>query len=97
MLQPLQITPPGLTSTAPTVSVSQPLFPVVSNSHGPTQSSPFSSSTLSTSIPLTSGADIKGSVTHLGTDFSTIGNQVANIPGSINYFMLSLIFMFVDN
>ncbi|XP_022977760.1 protein SUPPRESSOR OF FRI 4-like [Cucurbita maxima] len=84
MLQSSQITHPGLTSTTPSVSVSQPLFPVVNNSHGPTQSSPFPSSTLSTSIPLTSAADIKGSVTHLGTNsFSTISNQVSNVPGGI--------------
>ncbi|KAG7034796.1 Protein SUPPRESSOR OF FRI 4 [Cucurbita argyrosperma subsp. argyrosperma] len=86
MLQSSQITHPGLTSTTPSVSVSQPLFPVVNNSLGPTQSSPFPSSTLSTSIPLTSAADIKGSVTHLGTNsFSTISNQVPNVPGATNY------------
>ncbi|XP_023003038.1 protein SUPPRESSOR OF FRI 4-like [Cucurbita maxima] len=67
MLQPPQITPPGLPSTTPSVLVSQPLFPVVSNSHGSTQSSPFPSSSLPTSIPLTSAAEIKGSLSiHLG-------------------------------
>ncbi|TXG57896.1 hypothetical protein EZV62_015725 [Acer yangbiense] len=57
-LQPSQVIPPGLPSSTPPVSVSQPLFPVVNN-NTPTQSSPFSPPMLSTSLPASSSTEIK--------------------------------------
>ncbi|KAK3032127.1 hypothetical protein RJ639_035937 [Escallonia herrerae] len=49
---PVSIAPPGLPASSPSLPVPQPLFPVVANNNVPTQSSPFSASMLSTSIPL---------------------------------------------
>ncbi|TXG48357.1 hypothetical protein EZV62_027651 [Acer yangbiense] len=53
-LQPSQVISPGLPSSTPPVSVSQPLFPVVNN-NTPTQSSPFSAPML----PASSSTEIK--------------------------------------
>ncbi|XAR52395.1 hypothetical protein NMG60_11020465 [Bertholletia excelsa] len=61
-LQPsLPIAPPGLPSAAP-VPVSQPLFPVGASSTLPIQSSPFSGPMLSTSVALSSPAELKSSI-----------------------------------
>ncbi|KAK3189035.1 hypothetical protein Dsin_028596 [Dipteronia sinensis] len=53
-LQPSQVISPGLPSSTPPVSVSQPLFPVVNN-NARTQSSPFSAPIL----PASSSTEIK--------------------------------------
>ncbi|KAH7569695.1 hypothetical protein JRO89_XS06G0246300 [Xanthoceras sorbifolium] len=60
-LQPSQVIPPGLPSSTPPVSVSQPLFPVVNN-NTPTQSSPFSPPMLATSLPAGSSIEIRGPI-----------------------------------
>ncbi|GAA0159748.1 DNA metabolism protein [Lithospermum erythrorhizon] len=82
----LPITPPGLTSV-PNVSVSQPLFPVVSNSNMSSQSAPRSAPMVS-STQFSSMLDPNSSVNpHLGTtafitsNYQTTGIQ-APIPGS---------------
>lgn len=63
-LQQMPIAPPGMhASSTPSVPLSQPLFPVVANNNIPAaQSSPFSAPVLSTSIPLSSPAELKGSI-----------------------------------
>ncbi|KAM1212952.1 hypothetical protein ACFX2J_004432 [Malus domestica] len=58
---PPHIAPPGLTTSMPPAPVSQPLFPVVGINNVPTQSSPFSPPLLSTSVPFSSPAEVKGS------------------------------------
>ncbi|XP_044509241.1 protein SUPPRESSOR OF FRI 4-like isoform X2 [Mangifera indica] len=60
-VQPSQVIPPGMPSSTPPVAVSQPLFPVVNNS-APTHGSPFSTPIPSTTIPVNSSAEIKGSI-----------------------------------
>ncbi|ESR61856.1 hypothetical protein CICLE_v10015448mg [Citrus x clementina] len=60
-LQPSPVVPPGMPSSTPPVTVSQPLFPVVNN-NTTSQSSLFSAPIPSTSIALSSSAEIKGSV-----------------------------------
>nr|POF05261.1 protein suppressor of fri 4 [Quercus suber] len=81
-LQPSQITPPGLPVSNPSVPVSQPLFPVVGNNNIP-QISPFSAPMLSTSMPSSSAAEVKGSIdVHSSANaFVTNNYQVPNIPG----------------
>nr|XP_023883395.1 protein SUPPRESSOR OF FRI 4-like [Quercus suber] len=88
-LQPSQITPPGLPVSNPSVPVSQPLFPVVGNNNIP-QISPFSAPMLSTSMPSSSAAEVKGSIdVHSSANASVTNNyQVPNIPGWI-FFKLS--------
>ncbi|XP_059628831.1 protein SUPPRESSOR OF FRI 4-like [Cornus florida] len=62
-LQPsLPIAPPGLPSSTPSVPISQPLFPVVANNSIPSQNSPFSAPMLSTSIPLSSPAELRSPI-----------------------------------
>ncbi|KAJ0082532.1 hypothetical protein Patl1_12151 [Pistacia atlantica] len=60
-LQPSQVIPPGMPLSTQPVAVSQPLFPVVNN-NTPTQSSPFSAPIPSTTVPVSSSAEIKGSI-----------------------------------
>ncbi|XP_030943570.1 protein SUPPRESSOR OF FRI 4 isoform X2 [Quercus lobata] len=81
-LQPSQITPPGLPVSNPSVPVSQPLFPVVGNNNIP-QISPFSAPMLSTSMPSSSAAEVKGSIdVHSSANASMTNNyQAPNIPG----------------
>lgn len=56
-LQPsFPIAPPGLSASTPSLTISQPLFPVVANNNLP-QSSPFSTPMLSASIPSSSPAE----------------------------------------
>ncbi|XP_059297246.1 protein SUPPRESSOR OF FRI 4-like [Lycium ferocissimum] len=58
-LQPsLPIAPPGLPVSNPPVPVSQPLFPVVPNNNNLVQSLPM----LMTSVPLSSPAEVNGSI-----------------------------------
>ncbi|XVE67572.1 hypothetical protein DITRI_Ditri08aG0171200 [Diplodiscus trichospermus] len=80
-LQPSQIAPPGLPTSASTLPVSQPLFPVVHNNL-PTQSPPFSVS-LPTSVPPSTFAEVKASIeVHSGVNTSVIGGyHAANNPG----------------
>lgn len=53
---------PSTTSPTPFVPISQPLFPIANNSIAtPPQSSPFSAPLPSTTVPLSSPAEIKGS------------------------------------
>ena len=57
----LQITPPGLPTPAPSAPLPQPLFPIGVNNNLLTQNSPFSIPMLSTSIPLSSQAELNSS------------------------------------
>ncbi|XP_071731202.1 protein SUPPRESSOR OF FRI 4-like isoform X2 [Rutidosis leptorrhynchoides] len=54
---PYPAAPPGLMTSSPSVPVSQPLFPVVASNGMPSQTSAYSASTLSTSVPLNSPSD----------------------------------------
>ncbi|GAU12855.1 hypothetical protein TSUD_73420 [Trifolium subterraneum] len=82
----IQITPPGLPTSTASVPVSQPLFPVVGNNHTTTQSSPFSTASLSSSVPsmapmLSSNVPIDA---HLGINSSvTSSYQAFGLPGGI--------------
>ncbi|XP_044497044.1 protein SUPPRESSOR OF FRI 4 [Mangifera indica] len=90
-LQPSQVIPPGIPLSTPPVAVSQPLFPVVNN-HTPTQSSPFSAPIPPTTIPVTSSAEIKGSVDATAGASSTMASsyyvpsmQGGTLPNSHSY------------
>ncbi|CAJ2675990.1 zinc finger protein [Trifolium pratense] len=81
-----QITPPGLPTSTASVPVSQPLFPVVGNNHTTTQSSPFSTTPLSSGVPsitpmLSSNVPFDA---HLGINSSvTSSYQAFGLPGGI--------------
>ncbi|XP_057972596.1 protein SUPPRESSOR OF FRI 4 [Malania oleifera] len=77
-LQPLPQISPGLPSSSPSISVSQPLFPVVVNNNGPGQSSPFATSMPSTNIPLSSHVDLKNAVTANSSSTSMAGVALIN-------------------
>ncbi|KAJ0980837.1 hypothetical protein J5N97_009092 [Dioscorea zingiberensis] len=84
-LQPsFQIGPPGLPSAAPTVSVSQPLFPINNASSTPTQSSPYLPGSLPPAIPSAAPAEFNGSVdaNSLSNNVATTGNQGSHMYAS---------------
>ncbi|OVA15702.1 zinc finger protein [Macleaya cordata] len=72
---PFQITPPGLPSLAPSIPVSQPLFPVSGNNNTPSQSSPFSAPAVSATIPLSSPAELKNSVDNYSSANASMTNS----------------------
>ncbi|KAF2283620.1 hypothetical protein GH714_012393 [Hevea brasiliensis] len=79
-LQPAQVAPPGLPSSATPIPVSQPLFPVVNNNLP--QSSPFSAPLPSSNIPSSSPAEVKGSVgVHSGANSSLTNSHHTSILG----------------
>ncbi|KAK1325035.1 hypothetical protein QJS10_CPA01g00643 [Acorus calamus] len=74
-----QINPPGLPSTP--VAVSQPLFPIATNTNAPIQSAPFSSTSISSSIPSTAPADLKNPV---DINSSTV-TSTASLQGGVSF------------
>ena len=86
-----QVTPPGLPSSSPSVPISQPLFPVVGNNPTTTQTSTFSASPLSSSVPsitpvLSTNAPVD---THLGANSSvTNAYQAIGMPGNLIFSIL---------
>lgn len=88
-LQPSPVVPPGMPSSTPPVTVSQPLFPVVNN-NTTSQSSLFSAPIPSTSIALSSSAEIKGSVDAHSSANTSVTNSY-HVPSMQGLIILSLI------
>lgn len=79
-LQPsLTVAPPVLPASAP-ATVSQPLFPVVSNNNITTQAPPFSAPLFSTTVPLSSSAENNSSNDMHGSNISSLANSY-HTPG----------------
>ncbi|XP_077253449.1 zinc finger (C2H2 type) family protein [Tasmannia lanceolata] len=85
------ISPPGLPSSTPPVPVSQPLFPIGSNSNTPTLSSPFSASSHTEAIPSNSPAEIKNLINTNSISINSIANayHVPSIQGGGGSFINS--------
>ncbi|KAK1281107.1 hypothetical protein QJS04_geneDACA021141 [Acorus gramineus] len=75
-----QINPPGLPSTP--VAVSQPLFPIATNTNVPIQSAPFSSTSIPSSIPSTAPADFKNPV---DINSSTVTSTASLQGGGVSF------------
>lgn len=86
-LQPsLQITPPGLPTSSPSAPLPPPLFPIGVNNNLPTQNSPFSMPMLSSSIPLSSQAELNSSTEgHSSADSSLASSYSTPIIQGLNF------------
>lgn len=81
-----QITPPGLPPSTASLPVSQPLFPVGSNSNMPTQNSLFTPG-----IPQGSAAELKSSIAHssatptIANSYHVLGLQDGSVANAHSY------------